>query len=47
MNMTDTEANDVVAYLKTLPAVNKDVPESACGSAGAAGTSGSAGAASK
>src|SRR5262249_26367780 len=26
MNMTDTEANDVVAYLKSLSAVKKDVP---------------------
>jgi hypothetical protein len=45
MNMTDTEANDIAAYLKSLPAVKKDVPESACGGVAAGG--GAAGAAGK
>ena len=50
MKMTDTEANDIVAYLKSLTAVKKEVPESECSSggaagmgAGAAGTTGAAG----
>jgi cytochrome c553 len=47
MNMSDAEATNIAAYLKSIPAVSKDVPESECaaGAAGAAG--GSAGAAGK
>jgi mono/diheme cytochrome c family protein len=37
MGMTDTEATNIAAYLKSLPAVSKDVPESECGT----GTAGS------
>jgi mono/diheme cytochrome c family protein len=36
-NMTDVEATDITAYLKSLPAVKKAIPESQC-SAGAAGS---------
>src|ERR1700753_2941268 len=39
MGMTDTEATDIATYLKTLPAVSKDVPESEC--SGGSGGSGS------
>jgi hypothetical protein len=35
--MTDVEATDITAYLKSLPAVKKAIPESQC-SAGAAGS---------
>jgi mono/diheme cytochrome c family protein len=41
-NMTDVEATDIVAYLKSLPAVKKVIPESKCAD-GAAGGSGSSG----
>jgi mono/diheme cytochrome c family protein len=37
MKMTDTEATNIVAYLKSLKAVSKEVPESEC-SDGAAGS---------
>jgi mono/diheme cytochrome c family protein len=37
MGMTGTEATNIVAYLKSLSAVSKSVPESECGS-GAAGS---------
>ena len=30
MGMTDAEAHDLAAYLKSLPAVSKDIPESSC-----------------
>jgi hypothetical protein len=45
-NMTDVEATDVTAYLKSLPAVKKAIPESKC-AAGAAGAGGSTGAVGK
>jgi hypothetical protein len=46
--MTTTEAANIAAYLKSLPAVSKEIPESEC-SAGAAGSgsAGSSGAAGK
>lgn len=37
MGMTDAEATNIAAYLKSLTAVSKDIPDSECGS----GTAGS------
>jgi mono/diheme cytochrome c family protein len=36
--MTAIEATDIAAYLKSLPAVSKDIPEGNCSVAGAAGS---------
>jgi mono/diheme cytochrome c family protein len=41
MNMTDTEAVNIVAYLQSLTAVTKEIPKSVCSSAGTGGSGGS------
>jgi mono/diheme cytochrome c family protein len=46
VSMTDAEATNIAAYLQSLPAVKKDIPESKC-SNGSAGSGGAAGSAAK